>query len=1015
MRSEADAGRACFCAGVRSRVQSSFFESGKGNNMAMTIGIDVGSTTVKLIVVRNEAVIYQQYERHLSQVRPKTLELLALAYEIVGKEEFTVAISGSAGLGMAKEARLPFVQEVFATAEMVKHYQPDTDAVIELGGEDAKLIFFSGGLEERMNGSCAGGTGAFIDQMATLLDVTPEQLDTLALASKKCYAIASRCGVFAKSDIQPLLNQGACKEDIAASIFKAVVDQTIVGLAQGRTIEGRVLFLGGPLYFFRALQREFVRSLKLSPNEAVFPEMGRYSVALGAALYAEKSGERMTCIQLVKRLEQISSEGKPALALQPLFDNADEYAAFCNRHAQASVEKRALSEYTGKAFLGIDCGSTTTKLVLISERQEILYEYYSANKGNPIELVKEQLGLLFAACAGRVTIAGSAVTGYGEELIKSAFSVDAGLVETMAHFKAAHHFDPKVDFILDIGGQDIKCFHVRRCSIDSIVLNEACSSGCGSFIGTFAQSMGYEVAQFCKLGLLARYPVDLGSRCTVFMNSSVKQAQKEGAGIGDISAGISISVVKNALYKVIRASCADELGEHIVVQGGTLLNDAVLRSLERELGREVIRPEIAGMMGAFGAALYAKQLGLTQSALISREQLAEFIHTSKSAVCGLCTNRCHLTVNSFGQSRTQISGNRCTRPTGNRQIQGLPNLYRYKLERLTSLVPHKGKRGKIGLPLGLNMLENLPFWHTFFTALGFEVVVSEVSTRQTYIEGRFSIPSDTVCYPAKLLHGHIANLLNQGVTKLFYPCMTYNFEEGLGDNHFNCPVVAYYPELLHANIAALDTPEVQFLYPHVGIHRRHTLGVKLHKELVTLDRSLTRREVMQAVRAAYDAQDGWMREIEQEGERAIAYARENGKKMIVLAGRPYHIDPEINHGIDRLIASFDIVVLSEDCFVSKRNKASKRRVLNQWTYHARLYNAAEYIASQPDMELVQLVSFGCGIDAITTDEVREMLESAGKLYTQLKIDEITNLGAVKIRIRSLLEAVEERRRSCANS
>lgn len=977
--------------------------------MGTTVGIDIGSTTVKVIVVRDGDLVYQQYERHLSRVRPKTLELIRLARDILGGEPFTVALSGSAGLGLAKAAGLDFIQEVFATGEVVKTTAPETDAVIELGGEDAKIIFFTGGLEERMNGSCAGGTGAFIDQMATLLDVTPEQLDTLALASTKRYTIASRCGVFAKSDIQPLLNQGARKEDIAASIFKAVVDQTITGLAQGRKITGKVLFLGGPLYFFKGLQREFVRSLKLSSENAVFPEMGRYAVALGAALYAQKTGKLMTFEELEEKIEQAAGSTQASHHLAPLFENADDYAAFVNRHAKASVSRCDIFQYRGDAYLGIDCGSTTTKLVLMAEDGRILYDFYSANKGNPVQIVKEQMEKLLDLCEDRITIRGSAATGYGEDLIKNAFSIDAGLVETMAHFKAARYFNPKVDFILDIGGQDIKCFRVRGNAIDSILLNEACSSGCGSFIGTFARSMGYEVEEFAKLGLFAKYPVDLGSRCTVFMNSSVKQAQKEGAGVRDISAGISMSVVKNAIYKVIRASSADELGRYIVVQGGTFLNDAVLRSFELELGRSVIRPNISGLMGAYGAALYAKELALDHSALVTKQELEEFRHTSKSTTCGLCGNHCSLTVNDFGGGKRFISGNRCDRPLGGGAAEELPNLYRYKLEKVKALRSVAGRRGRIGIPLGLNMLENLPFWHAFFTDLGFEVVTSGLSSRATYLKGQFSIPSDTVCYPAKLMHGHIAELLEKGVTDIFYPCLTYNFDEQKGDNHFNCPVVAYYPELLRANVEELNKPPVRFIQPLLAIDRETGLPDRIHRKLLPYFADLTRRETAHACKAAYAAYHAWMQDIKTEGLRAIDYARRNGRRVVVLAGRPYHIDPEINHGIDRLIASFGIVVVSEDC-VADLVEPVRVKVLNQWTYHARLYNAARYVSEQPDMELVQLVSFGCGIDAITTDEVRAILEENGKLYTQLKIDEITNLGAVKIRIRSLLSAVEERER-----
>lgn len=981
--------------------------------MSMTVGIDIGSTTVKIVVLQDGELLYQQYERHLSQVRPKTLELLQRARDVIKDEPFTVALSGSAGLGLAKSAELPFIQEVFATGEVVKRAAPDTDAVIELGGEDAKIIFFTGGLEERMNGSCAGGTGAFIDQMATLLNVTPEELDTLALGSQKLYSIASRCGVFAKSDIQPLLNQGARKEDIAASIFRAVVDQTITGLAQGRRIEGKVLFLGGPLYFFKGLQREFVRALGLSPRDAVFPEMGRYAVALGSAYYAQETGTPLTYDNMVERVTRSTKETPVSRHLPPLFADEADYASFKDRHAKADLARGELSSFKGGAYLGVDCGSTTTKLVLIAEDGRILYDHYTSNKGDPVEVVRECLTEIYAQCGPDVVIRGSAATGYGEELVINAFGLDAGLVETMAHFHAARYFDPAVDFILDIGGQDIKCFKVRNNSIDSIMLNEACSSGCGSFISTFASSMGYGVEEFARLGLFAKYPVDLGSRCTVFMNSSVKQAQKEGATVEDISAGISMSVVKNAIYKVIRASSAKELGHSIVVQGGTFLNDGVLRSFEQELGEHVVRPVIAGLMGAYGAALHAKGLGLERSKIARPAELRDFVHTSKSTVCGLCGNRCNLTVNQFGGDRKFISGNRCERPLGvKRKGEPLPNLYRFKLERLQALQPVKGPRGRMGLPMGLNFFENLPFWHAFFTALGFEVVTSGLSTRETYVKGQFSIPSDTVCYPAKLLHGHIAQLLEQGVTKIFYPCLSYNFDEGKSDNHFNCPVVAYYPELLMGNVEELRQPHIQFLYPHLSLDIPKTFPKKIFDVLKQSVPDLTKKEVVLASQAAYHAYDAWMAAIRAEGARALAFAEASGKKVVVLCGRPYHIDPEINHGIDQLISSFDIVVVSEDC-VSDLVPPVSVHVLNQWTYHARLYNAAKYVTQHPNTELVQLVSFGCGIDAITTDEVREILEGSDRLYTQLKIDEITNLGAVKIRIRSLLEAVDERRREQA--
>ncbi len=976
---------------------------------AISVGIDIGSTTVKVVVLRGKEILFQHYERHYSEVRPKTVQVLSLAKEVLGEEPFTVAISGSAGLGVAQAARLEFIQEVFATGQAIEELAPDVDVVIELGGEDAKILFLTGGLEERMNGTCAGGTGAFIDQMATLLAVTPDELDQLSLKHNLIYPIASRCGVFAKSDIQPLLNQGARKEDLAASIFQAVVDQTITGLAQGRKIEGKVAFLGGPLFFFQGLRDRFTETLRLTPEQAFFPEWRQYSVAIGAAMYAaENDEETFTYATLLDRLEHSVNIKSQKHVLPPLFANQEEYEAFRQRHARATVAHRPIDSYSGRAHLGIDCGSTTTKVVLIDEDANILYQYYSSNQGNPVDIIRQQLQQLWQLCGDRITIASSVVTGYGEDLIKSAFSVDAGIVETMAHYTAARFFCPEVDFILDIGGQDIKCFRIKNDSVDSIMLNEACSSGCGSFIETFAKSMGYEIADFAQRGLMAKYPVDLGSRCTVFMNSSVKQAQKEGATVEDISAGLSISVVKNAIYKVIRARSTEELGENIVVQGGTFLNDAVLRSFEKELGKQVIRPAIAGLMGAYGAALHGRSLGLERSSIMGPQELEHFVHTAKPTVCGLCTNRCNLTVNIFSDGRRFISGNKCERPLGRKARKELPNLFDYKLARIQALQPVPGPRGKIGIPMGLNMYENLPFWHTLFTKLGFEVVVSDLSSPALFAKGRYTIPSDTVCYPAKLMHGHIEDLLEKGVDTIFYPCLTYNFDEGKGDNHYNCPVVAYYPELLYANVEKLR--HVRFLYPYFGVHRSKDFEKHFYNFFQQeFGPMITRKEIHEAVQAAYASYEQWKVDLRQEGQKALAFARENNLPVIVLAGRPYHLDPEVNHGIPRLIGSFGLVVLSEDA-VSDLVEPQKVNVLNQWTYHSRLYNAAKFVTTQPNMELIQLVSFGCGIDAITTDEVRDILETHGKLYTQLKIDEISNLGAVKIRIRSMLGAMEERER-----
>lgn len=973
-------------------------------DMSISVGVDIGSTTAKVVVMDGEQVLFRRYERHFSQVRQKTLEIIKEAKQVIGEQPFTIAISGSAGLGVAKAAEIPFVQEVFATGELVRKAVPDTDVVIELGGEDAKILFFdkNGAFEERMNGSCAGGTGAFIDQMATLLAVSPTELDKLASQHQFIYTIASRCGVFAKTDIQPLLNQGASKADIAASIFQAVVDQTITGLAQGRKIEGKILFLGGPLHFFKGLQERFVETLKLTEENAVFPEFALYAVSMGAAIYAEEEGSQVVYSQLVERLESARDEAVTTLRLKPLFQDKEEYHEFCSRHAKATIEEVSAQTYTGRAYLGIDCGSTTTKLCLVDDQYNILYSYYNSNKGNPVKIVKQELLKIWELCGDRIQICGSAVTGYGEDLIKNAFNVDMGLVETMAHLRAARHFNPKVDFVLDIGGQDIKCFKIRNGVIDNIILNEACSSGCGSFIETFAKSMGYDAASFSKLGLFAEHPVDLGSRCTVFMNSSVKQAQKEGATIEDISAGLSMSVTKNAIYKVIRAVSKEDLGSNIVVQGGTFLNDAILRSFELEIERDVIRPSISGLMGAYGAALYAKDLHLEASTLMDKEALSRFEHTSKTVSCGICNNNCNLTVNTFDGKRKFISGNRCEKPLGVKANRSIPNMFQYKLDKIRSLKGVDGGLGKIGIPLGLNMFENIPFWYAFLTRLGFEVVLSDLSTRALYRSGQDTIPSDTVCYPAKLMHGHIKNLVDKGITRIFYPCLPYNFDEKEGDNHYNCPVVAYYPELLQANMD--DLKKVKFYNGYFGIHRPQSFDKKAY-EYFKDEFGFSMKLVKQASREAYAVYHSWQEDIRNEGKRAIQYAREHNCRMIVLAGRPYHIDPEINHGLDKLLTSFNLVLLTEDA-VAHLGHVGKVNVLNQWTYHSRLYNAAKYVTTQPDMELVQIVSFGCGIDAITTDEVRAILESGDKLYTQLKIDEINNLSAIRIRIRSLLAAIE---------
>ncbi|MCL2580362.1 MAG: acyl-CoA dehydratase activase [Oscillospiraceae bacterium] len=975
--------------------------------MTYHIGIDVGSTTLKTVVLDNTGrIIEKSYQRHFSKVREMTLEHLRNLSPVLQGHPLKVTITGSAGLGISKENGIDFVQEVFATAGVVRKTIPQTDVVIELGGEDAKIIFLGNVLEDRMNGSCAGGTGAFIDQMATLLGVTINELDELSGAAEKIYPIASRCGVFAKSDIQPLLNQGARKEDIAASIFQAVVDQTVAGLAQGRKIEGNVLFLGGPLSFLKGLQRQFKRTLGLDESSAIFPELAPYFVALGAAYCAQDSAA-LDYNQLIERLARAPGGVSDLQSGPALFENEDDLAQFQTRHAKMTVAEKDIAGYSGKAYLGIDAGSTTTKLVLLARDGAILHKHYISNAGNPLPVVRDQLKTIYALCGERIQIAAGAVTGYGEELMRAAFGVDFGLVETVAHFTAARHFDPQVDFIIDIGGQDIKCFNIKDGAVDDVILNEACSSGCGSFIETFAKSMGYTIAEFSKLATESRRPVDLGTRCTVFMNSSVKQAQKDGCAVEDISAGLAISVIKNALYKVIRVRSADELGSHIVVQGGTFLNDAVLRSFEQELGRDVVRLSISELMGAYGAALHAMENADGISGLITPAALEAFAHSSVLAVCKKCTNKCALTVNTFADGRKFISGNKCEMGAGASTASTLPNLMAYKYERLLAAIPNRPgeKRPRVGLPLTLNFYDNLPYWAAFFDMLGCEVVLSGQSSRELYMRGQQTIPSDTVCYPAKLVHGHIEALADQRVDLIFYPCMSYNFDEGMSDNCFNCPVVAYYPEAISANMASVQT--LKFLYPHLSLNDERYFVKRIFPVLSGVLPGVTKGALIKAARAGLSAYQAHRRNIFAAGQKALDLAERENKRIVVVAGRPYHIDPEINHGIDKLLGSLGFVVLTDDC-IPPQGKKQPRNVLNQWTYHARMYNAAQFVAAHPKAEMVQLVSFGCGLDAVTTDEVRDILRRGGKLYTQLKIDEINNLGAVKIRLRSLVAAMDER-------
>ncbi len=964
----------------------------------MKIGLDIGSTTIKCVVLdENNKFLYSTYERHYSQITQKIGEILKrIRLNVKGADKACVALSGSAGMGVAENCGLDFIQEVYATRVAVNTFLPGTDVVIELGGEDAKILFLSGGMEVRMNGTCAGGTGAFIDQMATLLNVEIDQFNALASQYEKTYTIASRCGVFAKTDIQPLLNQGARKSDIAQSIFAAVVNQTVAGLAQGREIEGNVVYLGGPLTFMSQLRQQFDKALD---TKGTCPENSLYYVAAGAALCADNT---IDFTDVINKVTHYSGSGNFAFN-QPLFKDKKEYEEFVSRHSRANVKGKSMQGYKGDAYIGIDAGSTTVKGVVLSENKELLFSKYLSNSGNPVPIIKEFLEEVYAI-APKINIKGSAVTGYGEEIIRNAFCVDYGIVETVAHFTAAKEFMPDVEFIIDIGGQDIKCFKIHNGAIDNIFLNEACSSGCGSFLQTFANALGYSIEEFANKGLFAKHPVDLGSRCTVFMNSSVKQAQKDGATIEDISAGLSLSVVKNALYKVIRTSGPDELGKKIVVQGGTFLNNAVLRAFEMEMGTPVVRPVISGLMGAYGAALYSMTKSKDKSTILDLKQLKDFKHTIKVTNCGLCQNNCRLTVNTFADGRKFIAGNRCERPITKKSPDKSMNMYDYKLTLLQSYEPKEGQRGKIGLPMGLNMYEMLPFWHTFLTNLDFEVVTSGISDKKVYAKGNKTIPSDTICFPAKLVHGHVQKLIDMGIDKIFYPCMSYNFDEGLGDNHYNCPVVAYYPEVIGANMNSVKN--ITLIKDYVGVHRPKDFPKKLYEILSKYYPDITLKEVKKAASLAYDEYNAHLGRIRAKGDEIIQKAEEEGKPIFVLSGRPYHVDPEINHGIDRMIASFGVAIVSEDS-VSHRVEKFPTTVLNQWTYHSRLYAAAKYISGRKDMNLVQLVSFGCGVDAITTDEVRDILEKEGKIYTQIKIDEITNLGAVKIRIRSLLAAIGE--------
>jgi len=986
------------------------------------VGLDIGSTTIKCVVLdENDTLLYSTYERHYSHILEKAQELLRRidAEQLHGRKAL-LSISGSAGMGLADSCGVPFVQEVFSTRVAVKKFVPATDCVIELGGEDAKILFLTNGTEVRMNGSCAGGTGAFIDQMATLLKMSADEMNKAAEQATRTYTIASRCGVFAKSDVQPLINQGAKTEDIAASIYKAVVNQTIAGLAQGRPIQGNILYLGGPLTFSTVLRKSFDEALGVT---GTCPENSLLYVALGAALYADKE---FVLSDVAAALDEYAATATYA-SEPPLFASKEEYEAFHARHMSHSVPRVAFSAQFGPVHIGIDSGSTTVKLVVVDEQSQILYTNYQPNLGNPLPLIRQQLLKIYKEHPG-LKVASVTTTGYGEELVKNAFRCDFGLVETVAHFTAAKYFMPDVDFIIDIGGQDMKCFKIEDGAISNIFLNEACSSGCGSFLQTFAQALGYDVKEFAALGLFADRPVDLGSRCTVFMNSSVKQAQKDGASIENISAGLSISVVKNALYKVIRASSPEELGRKIVVQGGTFYNEAVLRAFEKEMGVEVIRPDIAGLMGAYGAALFGlrqcRKNGQTTSAMMSEEELENFDQKVVSVKCGGCGNHCQLTVNTFADGRKFISGNRCDKPVTGKSEDNSLNLYAYKQQLLASYKPVAGKRGSIGIPLCLNMYELLPFWYAFWTKLGFAVHTSPVSSRGLYLAGQATIPSDTACFPAKLSHGHIMNLIAKDPDFIWMPCIRWERKEDEGaTNHYNCPIVMSYPQALELNVDELgEGTKVEFLDPFIPYDKKSELKRRLY-ELISEQREkdaaegrgrvrgahITRAEIDEAVNAAWQADVDFHNAMHRKGDEALRWIEEHDAHGIVLAGRPYHNDPEINHAIPELVHSFGFAVLTEDSVAHKMLPERPIRVVDQWMYHSRLYAVARFVTMRNDLDLIQLISFGCGLDALTTDEVQEILEASGKIYTMLKVDQVSNLGAARIRIRSLMAALKEQR------
>lgn len=982
----------------------------------LRVGIDVGSTTIKVVVLNQEKeLVYKKYARHFSEINAVLKENLAALGKVVEEKKFSLAMTGSAGMGIAERIGLPFVQEVIACASAVKELIPHTDTVVELGGEDAKVTYFGEAPEQRMNGVCAGGTGSFIDQMASLLSTDATGLNALAAKGKQIYTIASRCGVFAKTDIQALMNDGAEKADIALSIFQAVVNQTISNLAQGRPIDGHVAFLGGPLHFLPELKKRFIETLQLDEEHTVEVEDGNYFVAVGAALSEEARPVTMEQVnESVAKTEQVmAAEERKADFV--LFANEQEYADFKARHDKDKVPKAELADYEGPVYVGIDAGSTTTKLAAVGKNKELLYTSYGSNQGSPLKTVIKELQDLYKAMPPKAYVGAAFTTGYGEAIVKAALHADDGEVETFAHLRAAQEFCPDVTFVLDIGGQDMKCFYVHKGSIGSIILNEACSAGCGSFIENFAQSLKMTAGEFAQKALSSKAPVDLGTRCTVFMNSKVKQAQKDGAQVGDISAGIALSVIKNALFKVMQLKDVSTLGENIVVQGGTFYNDAVLRSMELLLKKNVIRPDIAGLMGAYGAAILALESGQTQSSLLPADQLATFSVKTKSFRCHGCGNSCQVTVQNFPDGGRYFTGNRCERGAGQAKkksvVEGM-NIYKFKYDRLFNYYQplQGGKRGKIGLPRVLNMYEDYPFWFTFLTKLGYEVVLSGESSAQVYYKGMATVPSDSLCYPAKLAHGHIMDLIEQGVQKIFYPCLPYNMEDeaNKSSNHFNCPVVASYAENIRGNMDILEEKHIEFLQPFLPIHNPERMVKRLYQELGDREH-LSKSEIKAACEAAYAELESYRQEVRSKGQEILEAAEAQGRHVILLAGRPYHMDPEINHGIPEMIQSYDLPIISEDAVYHMPVQSEPLKIVNQWSYHARLYHAAHFVAEHPNVTLIQFSSFGCGLDAITTGQVKSILEDHERIYTMIKLDDVSNLGAARIRLRSLIAALARRK------